>query len=74
MCTFLFIFFSTVVYHRMLNRVPCAPQEDLAFCPWNCVLSATLSDPGCVTSSWLQCVPVPDDVIILSLAAASLFI
>ena len=28
---FFFIFFSTVVYHRMLNHIPCAPQEDLAF-------------------------------------------
>ena len=31
--TFCFIFFSIVVYHRLLNTVACATQQDLAACP-----------------------------------------
>ena len=29
MCTFFFIFFSVMVYHRILNIAPCAIQWDL---------------------------------------------
>ena len=31
--TFLFIFFSVTVYHRILNIVPCALQQDLVVYP-----------------------------------------
>ena len=31
--TFFFIFFSVMVYHRILNIVACATQQDLVACP-----------------------------------------
>ena len=31
--TFFFIFFSIMVYHRILNIVACSPQQDLVACP-----------------------------------------
>ena len=51
--TFFFIFFSIIVYHRILNMVPCAIQEDFVVYPFyiyqftsaNQTANQTLSHP-----------------------------